>query len=175
MATDGWVPTKRDGLIGLVYEPSKNRGIDMRGAKGKMCFNVNVKIPGGYYFTALSYAPHNTEHNDMWVESSLGFELWKGGKNGTLGGVVKPTEWRKAYQNYGIRGISDDLKTIDFNGHRFIIPVVNSDAGFQVCVSGRSYRYEVFRLILVKCKGVVCTGGAWVLHDLRERPLSTCV
>lgn len=139
-----------------------------------MCFNVSAEIPGDYYLTALSYAPHNTEHNDMWVQSSLGFELWKGGRNGTLGGVVEGTGWRKAYQNYGIRGISDDLKTIDFNGHRFIIPGVRRRETFWVCVSGRSYRYEVFRLILLKCEGVVCTGGAWVLKDLRERPLSTC-
>lgn len=171
------MPVERDGLTGLVYEPTKNLGIDFRGVKGKLCFNIHVKLPGGYYLTALSYAPHNTEHNDMWVRSSLGFELWKGGRNGTLGGVVKPREWRKAYQNYGTRGISDDLKTIDFNGHRFIIPVAEKKEGerFQVCVSGRSYRYEVFRLILVKCKGVVCTGGAWVLQDLRQRPVSPCV
>lgn len=178
MATDGWQPTSRAGFSGLVYQPGKSSGRDKPGQSGVMCMNVLLASPGKYYLTALSYAPHNTEHNDMWVRGSKGFELWQGGKTSKFGGRVSAVEWRKAYQNYGRRGIADDLKTIDNNGHRFVVPESNGNEVMEVCVSGRSYKFELFRVILVKCdesNSAVCKGSFWFAKDLEKRPLSTCI
>lgn len=178
LATDGWQPVSRAGFSGLIYEPGKATGRDKPGQSGVICMNVLLSNAGKYYLTALSHAPHNTEHNDMWVRGSKGFELWQGGKPPKFGGRVSAAEWRKAYQNYGRRGIADDLKTIDNNGHRFVVPEGNGKEVMELCVSGRSYRFELFRLILVKCddnNSAVCKGSFWFAKDLDNRPLSNCV
>lgn len=165
----GWMPCYRAGYPGLIYKQHRNRGIDKKGEQGVMCFDVQAPMSGTYFLTALSYAPHNTEHNDVWVSSSKGFDLWR---RGVKHSFVKPGIWRKAYQNFGTRGIAQFFKTIDFNGHRFLIPDVEKDETFQVCLSGRSYRYEMFRLALIKCEGVFCTGG--VYKDIESRAPGVC-
>lgn len=167
----GWTRTSRGGYSGLIYEKSKNRGIDSAGKKGVMCFNIRVDSPGNYFFAALSYAPHHTEHNDMWVNSpSQGFELWQANKKWR---DASTTQWLKAYQNNGPKGLSVSLKTKDHDGHRFIVPDVPKDRVFRMCISGRSYKYEVYRLYLVKCSGVFCTGRP--MTNLQSLPVSKCV
>lgn len=166
----GWTPTQRDGFRGLIYEKNKNRGIDPKGKRGKMCFNVRAKQKGNYFFAALSYAPHNTEHNDMWVNSpDKGFSLWK---RGVFWRTASTAEWLKAYQNSGTRGITVSLKTKDFDGHRFLVPNVRANEVFRICISGRSYRYSVFRLYLVNCTGRFCVGFPRL--DLDKLPVSSC-
>lgn len=167
----GWTRTSRSGFSGLVYEKSKNGGIDPAGKKGVMCFNVRASSSGNYFFAALSYAPHPTEHNDMWVNSpTYGFELWQANKKWRN---ASTKEWLKAYQNNGNKGLSVSLKTKDFDGHRFIVPNVVAGQDFRICMSGRSYKYEVFRLYLVKCSGDFCKGRP--ITDLQQRPVSKCV
>lgn len=167
---EGWSKVSRSGFNGLIYEKNKVHGIDRPGARGKMCFNVHTKASGNYFFAALSYAPHNTEHNDMWVNSpDLGFQLWQRRK---LWRYAGPEEWLKAYQNNGNKGMSVSLKTKDFDGHRFIVPNVQAGKTFRVCISGRSYKYEVYRLYLIKCTGLYCTGLP--MMDLGRYSPSTC-
>lgn len=152
----GWTCIKRGPFRGWIYEKSKNLGIDPAGQLGKQCFTVRPEKDGDYTFTAMSYSPHGSEHNDMWVNSpDYGFALWK---FGTFWKTVGPNRWLKAYQNNGPRGIIDQLKTKDFDGHRFIIPNVQKGKNFRVCISGRSYKYEVYRIYVIKCYGIICTG-----------------
>lgn len=164
-----WKRTWRQGMKGLVYKNGPPGGISKPGAFGKACFNIRAPKTGKYYFSAISYAPHNTEHNDVWVSSSKGFHIWKWGKRGNN---IAPNKWTKAYQNNGRKGISDDLKTVDHNGHRFIIPNVTKWKKFQICISGRSKLYEIYKLILVQCEGFFCEGG--VMKGLEKLKSSNC-
>lgn len=81
--------------------------------------------------------------------------------------IVSAGKWRKAYQNFGTKGIAMFMKTIDFNGHRFLVQNVEKGRMFEVCLAGRSFRYEMFRLVLIRCRGAFCTGG--VYRDVFER------
>lgn len=136
-----------------------------------MCFKVKAPSSGKYYLTAVSYAPHPTEHNDVWVETSKGFELWQ---NGKYRRYEPPGKWTKAYQNNGKKGLSEMWKTIDFDGHRFIVPNVKAWQTFKVCIAGRSKKYEIFQILLIKCSGKkYCQGG--IMKDLFHFKPSKCV
>lgn len=165
-----WTPCKRNGLYGLVYKKERTHGIDGKGEHGVMCFDVRAPSDGTYYLTALSYAPHNTEHNDVWVRCSKPIELWRHANSRSK---VEASTWLKAYQNKGKAGISEEWKTIDRNGHRLLIPGLLEDEIFQVCLSGRSYQYELFRLVFIRCQGPYCTGKMY--EHIAKRPISVCV
>lgn len=167
----GWSVAERDGLTGLVYEKNKNMGIDQPGL-GVMCFPVRVQQAGDYFLTAVSYAPHHTEHNDDWMAVSKELRLWR--INGKKFFTKPPMTYLKAYQNNGIKGMSTEMKTKDHDGHRFIIMDVGAGEKFEVCMAGRSYRYEVYRLVMKKCgDGDECKGGN--LENVMDVPLSQCV
>lgn len=170
---DGWTRKSRSGLTGIEYNRDGAGGRDGAGERGVMCFPVRAREDGGYYFTAISYAPHNTEHNDAWVRSDKGFTLWRQGRDGEFWRRADSSEWLKAYQNSGGSRISEDFKTRDHDGHRFIIPNVRAGETFNVCISGRSFRYELFKLALIKCEGRFCTGG--IMQNLRPLASSQCV
>lgn len=165
----GWSRVSRHGFSGIAYETSKKGGIDPPGKYGEMCFDMRVKSAGNYYFGAVSYAPHNTEHNDVWVRSSKGFWIWK---KGNLWKKGRSDEWFKAYQNYGSRGIAEDFKTKDHDGHRFLIQNLKANEKLTICISGRSYRYELYRLVLAKCSGMTCKGR--MMPDIKNFKPSVC-
>lgn len=167
---DGWDRIQRGKYSGIIFNRSPARGISPPGKYGKMCFKVSAPMDGGYYFTAISYAPHNTEHNDVWVESAYGFTLVKWGDQSSF---AKPGKWLKAYQNNGKKGMSEMFKTVDHNGHRFIIPGVKKNRTFTVCMAGRSKKYEMYQLILVKCEDMYCRGG--IMKGLFDMKPSKCM
>lgn len=167
----GWEYVYRQGYKGIIFKRSPARGISPPGRYGRMCFNVQAPMDGKYYFTAISYAPHVTEHNDVWVGASKGFELWQAGRYRKY---VGPGNWLKAYQNNGRKGMSEHFKTIDFDGHRFLIPNVKKGETFEVCIAGRSKKYEMYRLILKKCVGDYCKGKIKKGRELFEMRPSRC-
>lgn len=167
---DGWDRVRRGEHRGIIFNRSPARGISPAGKYGKMCFQVRAPMDGGYYFTAISYAPHNTEHNDVWVESDYGFNLVKWGVQGLY---AEPGKWLKAYQNNGKKGMSEMFKTVDHNGHRFIISGVKRNRAFRVCMAGRSKKYEMYQLILVKCEDMYCKGG--IMKGLFDMKASKCM
>lgn len=152
-AKGGWVRIRRHGLTGLIYRPDRNGGRDNAGKKGVYCFPMMTSMSGDYQLTAVSYTPHETEHNDMWIRSSLGFSMWYEGRYWKSVGSV----WLKAYENLAGR-MADYLHTKDHDPQKFIIKNVKAGKKFEVCISGRSYRYEVYRLVLKKCTGNECRG-----------------
>lgn len=166
----GWVRSFRNGMSGIMFMKSPYRGISPKGMIGKMCFSVRAPLSGMYYMTAVSYAPHPTEHNDVWVETSKGFELWQHGRRGPN---ASPGSWLKAYQNKGTNGMSEDFKTIDFNGHRFLVPNVVKGQTFRVCLAGRSLKYELYKMVLTKCGGMMCKGG--IMTNMMNMKSSRCV
>lgn len=153
-AKGGWARISRNGLSGLIYRPDRGGGRDSAGKKGMYCFPMMTSMSGDYQLTSVSYTPHMTEHNDMWIRSSLGFSMWYEGRYWKSAG---PKEWLKAYQNVPGR-MADYLHTKDHDPHKFIIKNVKAWKKFELCISGRSYRYEVYRLVLKKCKGKECSG-----------------
>lgn len=165
----GWTPVTRNGLKGLVYEKEKNRGIDPRGKFGHMCFRLKAKQAGRYYLTAVSYAPHVTDNNDFWIKSSKKFRHrpYGGGK----GFTTAPGKWRKAYQNNGPKGFGGALSTKDHDPHTFIVLDVGALETFSVCISGRSYRFELYRLVLINCAG----NKNCLFGNVIKRPVSPCV
>lgn len=172
----GWVHVSRAGYHGLMFKTSPAPGISPKGMYGKYCFSVKAPVSGKYYMSVVSYAPHVTEHNDAWFASDKGFELWKREDNRFYRQNAAPMEWLKGYQNFGTKGngIAHHLKTIDFNGHRFIVPNVEKDKPFKVCMSGRSRKYEVFRIVLVKCSGDYCKGKIMDEDMIMSPPVSSC-
>lgn len=166
-----WDRVTRNGMKGIKFVRSPHAIISPRGKYGKMCFKLRAPMTGSYYMSAVSYAPHVTEHNDVWVASSKGFVLRK---RYAPPRYAPPGTWLKAYQNNGKKGMSEHFKTIDFNGHRFIIPGVKKGEVFKVCIAGRSKLYEMFRLVFVKCWGKYCQGGIMYGNMLFDLQPSAC-
>lgn len=152
---DGWTRISRGGMTGLVFERSKTHGIVSGGSRGKKCFKVRASMSGTFLLTAITAAPHRTDNNDMWVSSSLGFKLLRDGKFSS----VRPGQWTKAYQNKGGNQMADYISTVDFKPHSFIVPNVVAGRTFEICISGRSYKFEVYKLALFKCTGTACGVG----------------
>ena len=170
----GWERTERDGFSGLIYRPRWGNGLTPAAAGGAMCFPVRVAQDGDYFWTFVSYAPHRTEHNDAWVKTDLPLRLWK-----TWGDRFLDTPantWLKAYHSNGVdRGMSVEMKTVDHDGHRFAVRDVKAGQTFNVCLSGRSFRFSVFRFALKKCFGKICEGGALWREFVYKMPVSKCV
>ncbi|KAI0561259.1 hypothetical protein FGB62_89g09 [Gracilaria domingensis] len=166
---DGWVRKSRGGLSGLVFRPDKNHGILKPGVEGEMCFSVRLSEPGDYHLTAVSAAPDRTENNDMWIKCSKPLTLIRKGvvNNGN-------TDWYKGYQNDGSNKIADHLKTVDNRGHDFVITNVRANENFNICISGRSYRYEVFKIIANKCDSARCLSGVSRRGSLINSEPSSC-
>lgn len=154
---DGWTPVTNGGLNGLIFRKEKTHGIVGAGSEGKMCFSIKPGMAGDYMATAVSAAPHGSDNNDMWFGSSKGWKLLQAGSFYTPD--PKPFEFRKAYQNMGGRRLADYISTKDHDGHYFVAPNVGENETIQICIAGRSYKYEVFKIILVKCNSRFCTGG----------------
>lgn len=157
-------------MSGVVFRPDKNHGIVKPGAEGVMCFPVKPSMAGDYYLTAVSAAPDRTENNDMWIKSSKPLTLVKKGspRSGN-------TDWYKGYQNNGSYKIADHLSTIDRNGHYFVVPGVRANERFTICMAGRSYRYEVFKIVLTKCDRDRCLSGLPARGSLIDSTASSCM
>lgn len=166
----GWEKITKHGLTGMIYEKDLGEGIHNPEPDRTMCFPMKVAQSGDYYLTGLTAAPHPTEHNDMWISSSLGFELLRHGDYTSVANGV----FKKAYENVGHDQIADYLHTVDFNGHIFIIPNVQSGAPFEICISGRSFKYEVYKLIVAKCNSALCRGGK-PDRNYKNMPDSSCI
>ena len=139
----------------LVWRPKKNsHSIDKPGS-GALCYPFKVDKKSPYLFTANTRAPHTTEHNDMWIKMPYrGFRLFKVGSNRYRGWYYKG--WLKAYQNSGGRKFSNELRTIDFNGHQFETAMLYPGAPYTICISGRSSKYTVCNLHLIACARGTC-------------------
>ena len=81
-------------------------------------------------------------------------------KNG--GGSVARSRniYVKAYQNNGKNyGISSDMYSKNGDPHSFVILGVGAGEKIKVCIAGRSFTFEVYRIILKKCNGRLCHNG----------------
>ena len=170
-SADGWTPVTREGLGGLVYRSDLNEGVVR--PSGAMCFPMKVERAGDYYLTAATYAPHRTENNDFWIRATKPLRMWKRGGNTFFDSDAG--RYVKAYQNDGASGISVRMFSKDHDPHRIIVRDVAANESFTVCVAGRSFRYEVYRVALMRCFKDICTGGQLFKSRVLGMPLSQCI
>lgn len=167
-SASGW--SKDNGFI--IYKKGNPQGsVDAEGS-GTMCVKVVFNMPGVWYFTALTMAPHPTEHNDMWVKSSSGFDFVHTGKNDFRSGGQG---WYKGYQNSGGMQMADYLLHVDNNGHQFQTKSVNAGQPYSLCIAGRSTKFWVRKLVLIKCDGNNCNRASnFIRSKMNSLPASAC-
>lgn len=168
--TSRWT-RKQDSITWEKYG-SNTRGVDSPGT-GTLCTKVKIPDTGRYYVTMFTSAPHPTEHNDCWLRFSGGFDLYRLAQNSFRHGH---RGWYKAYQNKGRNLRSDYVLTIDFNGHSFMTKQVYRGAVYSLCISGRSDKFTIYGLAMVKCdfkRG--CTRYSYKVQSaIRKLPKPIC-
>lgn len=167
---DGWTRVYRGGMAGLVFRKERTHGIVSAGKEGRICMKVKADVGGDYYVGMLTAAPHPTENNDCWLSSSKGFRLERGGERRFVGKGV----WTKAYQNKGGLKINNVITSVDHRPHVFIVPGVGRGEVVEMCVSGRSYKFEIYKLVMKKCVGGECQSSA-TRFKLGSLAASRCV
>lgn len=133
---------------GIIWNPSAKSGIDPAGS-GAFCLNFVPNMSGLQYFTILSSAPHPTEHNDAWFRFPGGVTLYRPETKSkfTAGG----SEWLKGYENLGGNKIADYILHKDHDGHQFVMNYKMKGSKATVCVSGRSSKFTIFKLVIITC------------------------
>lgn len=166
----GWTAVSNSGMRGIGFDVNRrSRSIVPAGTQGVMCFNLRLQKGGQYYTTAITAAPHSTEHNDVWIRAEdTGFRLLRRGQFRSGG-----KKWLKGFQNRGRNLIADQLKTIDHNGH-YLVTDVRGGQQFRICLSGRSSRFQMFKVVLVECFGNRCAPGD-VRGQMQNLSPSRCV
>lgn len=176
-----WTKTSRAGRAGIVYKAGGSTTRDTPGmaSKSAICYRVRMRSSGDYYFTTISYAAGKEVHNDAFFRSaSTGILFFR-----------PPGDWHMhSWGNNGwffgeqySGGMSDDLfhsRDSDPAPNRFHIPDVTAGTTFRFCIAGRSPRFEIYRLVFVKCKTNTnpalntCKGGKVGVWNL---PTTACV
>lgn len=69
------------------------------------------------------------------------------------------------------------LVTIDFNGHQFLTNPVRAGQVYTMCVSGRSTKYSINKMVFVKCAGgESCSRfNPNIKREMQSLPPSRCV
>lgn len=104
---------------------------------------------GTYYLTATSSAPHPTDHNDAWFRFSAGVDLYRPVSGSFRSGN---SGWYKGYQNEGGNKKANYINTVDFNGHQFITKPLRAGDVYSACISGRSSRFSLYKMVFVHCE-----------------------
>lgn len=139
----------RESGDSITYKPWDHNahGIDSPGSS-EITFKFTVRYGGEYYFSAKTHAAHNTEFNDVWVKmggsEAFKFSAMSGGSTYYHGG------WAKAYQN---EYSSMSLYSKDHHPHQMQTGHLNPGQVYELKTSGRTSRFKIERLMLVKCKG----------------------
>lgn len=152
-----WSRYSSRGHVGIQWRAGDSRQqVDPAGV-GELCFRVAFTMPGTYYLTAISAAPHGTEHNDMWIHFNGGLDLFDAGTNQQMNGPwATPQRTYKAYQNIGGNRIADIISTVNHNPHIFVTQPVTTGTAYRLCIDGRSSQFKVFELVMLRCSGNSC-------------------
>lgn len=121
-------------------------------AKQAFCVRYKSDYDGLHYFTAVTSAPHGTEHNDAWFRFSIKTILYRP-KDKSLKNKGVNT-WMKGYQNQGNSSRADYILTIDKEGHQIFLNDVRKDKVYKICVSGRSTQFQIYNLAIFRCRSL---------------------
>lgn len=144
-----WTNVERDGLSGKIFMKDDKKTLK-EGQSPPVCMNMKPKMSGDYYLTAVTYALHKTEYNDLFIKCDKKMMKMRGGDKES----VKPNTFMKGYQND--KKMSDFLGNVDFKPHQLVVKDVMSDETVKCCVQGRSAKFEVFKIVMKKCSGSGC-------------------
>lgn len=147
------LPWERNG-DGWVWKKNEPSGTDTPGS-GEKCFDIKIRMSGSYLVTILSRAPHPTDHNDLWIMMKKGLSLYRASTDKFL----KTTSgYVKGYQNAGRNREEKTLSTVDHNPHILVVDWMNEDEKHRICISGRSSKFTVDKIVLLNCyvKGDGC-------------------
>lgn len=134
---------------GITYKPGdyNPHQIDGQGSSA-ITYRFQVNQGGSYYVTARSTAAAHTEHNDVWLKCNAGLKLVSMAHRGTSGynyGYIK------AYQNEFSGSMT--LYSKDHDPHQIVTGHLNPGQTYELTISGRSTRFKIERLVLVRCQG----------------------
>lgn len=137
---------------GLIWKANVDNEIDPPGL-GEICINFKVPKTGTYYVTAITSAPRKSDNNDLWIKLDAGLRLLhaKSLKLHSSG-----HDYFKGYQNLGENIKADILSSVDRNPHIFVSKEMKGGATEKLCISGRSSRFTVYKIVLVRCSGEEC-------------------
>lgn len=156
---------------GITWKPNGGNGVDPMGSAA-FCARIIVDKPGSYYLTVVSSAPHPTEHNDLWIRFSAGLRWFKPQGYRWLN---KGNGWFKGYQNDGRKKVANYLLTKDFDGHQFVTYPLRKGQTYSVCLSGRSSKYTIYKIVMVKCDGWFCSRfGGYMRWQMSRLGSSKC-
>lgn len=123
--------------------------VDAKGV-GLKCFKVRPADSGHFVVTGVTAAAHGTEHNDLWLWSSAPVYYVRGGKRR---GPVEQTYF-KAYQNEGPGNVATMLYAVNHQPHFLVTGLLEGGRTYRLCMAGRSSRFVVYALALVRCDGL---------------------
>lgn len=175
-----WSRGGRGGLVWRAGDPTEL--VDEPSAEGTLCFSVRPPTDGHYYVTAHSAAPHRTEHNDAWLSFSGGIDLFRAGTHvlwdlyDEYGGDGEDgTHFMKVYENEGDNVIADMISSIDGYRHVLVTRRLLGGEEYELCIAGRSSKYTMFSLVLVRCEGIDCQrSSAHVRRAMSKLEYSQC-
>ena len=127
----------------------KGHGIYQPDGGSPFCVDVRPDIDGTYYLSAVTAAPHGTEHNDLWLRFPTGVYRYRPQR----GSIRAPSSnWLKGYQNEGQEVQTDYLLNVNHDGHQFVTTPLRAGQTYSLCVAGRSTMFEIFKLTMVVCE-----------------------
>lgn len=168
-----WTKTASgDGIVWRAGDSSTK----VNSPAGEKCFRVRFSSPGAYYVTAHSSAPHWSEHNDMWIRFSRGLRLFNAGTMAEKKSRMSMYRYFKAYQNIGRNRKADIISSVNHNPHIMVTSWVETGKFYELCIAGRSSKFTVYDLVMVKCMGMGCKRfGSHIRDAMKTLKYSTCV
>lgn len=138
---------KRTSDGGVVWKEGGGLKIDHEGTGDPFCVPFKPDRDGLFYFTAISSAPHSSEHNDVWFKFTSKVKIYRP----TTGSVQRRSGWIKGYENEGNNKKADYVLTVDHKGYQFFLEGLQKGAVYKVCASGRSTRFKLFNFVFMHC------------------------
>lgn len=165
----------------LVYKPNSDFGGAEKKPKNMnderiKTYSFKVNTPGRYRVVIRSAAPHNTEHNDVFMalpesgaykrkHGAWSDLTWPLDVNTDWGAWVDEANWFKVYQNSGGLKWHYGGKTVDFNGHDIITRELTPGVTYTVRMCGRSTKFNVDRIALYHCVEEKCNDNSARFHQ----------
>lgn len=165
--------TKHEG--GIMWKKDGGPQQDPAGS-GSKCFHFKVPLTGNYYLTAITSAPHKVDHNDVWLKLSAGVEMYRTNTGVRLPSTEPTTNYFKAYQNYGRDIKANMLFNVDRKPHFLISSSMETGKPYEVCLSGRSSLFTVYKIVMVKCSPAESCNPyeSYTQRAMRDITLSEC-
>lgn len=137
----------------MIWQANVDNQIDPPGS-GEICFNFQALATGSYYVTEITSTPRETDNNDIWIKLDACLKLLHAK---TLSLHSAGQNYFKGYQNLGGNVKADLLSSVDRNHHIFVFQEMKERTTQTICISGRSSRFTIYKIVLVRCVKEECS------------------